>query len=162
MSKIREVEQAIRELRDAASLLNDTANWLYELFSADKVQEHNTDSAETQKQLTLEEVRAVCAEKSRAGFTAEVKSIITKHGADKLSAIKPEEYAAVLAEVENSIYRLSVAIKKTQRRANALQNIIIPRNERIVKFITDSLEEKDREEFSRMKVIKAAKLKSAK
>lgn len=104
MSKIREVEQAIRELRDAASLLNDTANWLYELFSADKVQEHNTDSVETQeqpkKQLTLEEVRAVCAEKSRAGFTAEVKSIITKHGADKLSAIKPEKYAAVLAEVE--------------------------------------------------------------
>ena len=101
MSKINEVEQTIRDLRDAASLLNDTANWLYELFSADKVQEHNTDSAETQKQLTLEEeVRAVCAEKSRAGFTAEVKSIITKHGADKLSAIKPEEYAAVLAEVE--------------------------------------------------------------
>ena len=52
------------------------------------------------QQLTLEEVRAVCAEKSRAGFTAEVKSIITKRGADKLSAIKPEEYAAVLAEVE--------------------------------------------------------------
>ena len=64
-----------------------------------------------------------------------------------------------LAEVENSIYRLSVAIRKTQRRANALQNIIIPRNERIVKFISDSLEEKDREEFSRMKVIKAQKLK---
>lgn len=53
MSKINEVEQTIRDLRDAASLLNDTANWLYELFSADKVQEHNTDSAETQKQLTL-------------------------------------------------------------------------------------------------------------
>lgn len=100
MSKINEVEQTIRDLQDAASLLNDTANWLFELFSADKVQEHNTDSAETQKQLTLEEVRAVCAEKSRAGFTAEVKAIITKHGADKLSAIKPEEYAAVLAEVE--------------------------------------------------------------
>lgn len=100
MSKINEVEQTIRDLQDAASLLNDTANWLYELFSADKVQEHNTDSAETQKQLTLEEVRAVCAEKSRAGFTAEVKAIITKHGADKLSAIKPEEYAAVLTEVE--------------------------------------------------------------
>lgn len=74
---------------------------------------------------------------------------------------KVKQTTAVLAEVENSIYRLSVAIKKTQRRANALQNIIIPRNERIVKFITDSLEEKDREEFSRMKVIKAAKLKSA-
>lgn len=100
MSKINEVEQTIRDLQDAASLLNDTANWLYELFSADKVQEHNTDSAETQKQLTLEEVRAVCAEKSRAGFTAEVKAIITKYGEDKLSAVKPEDYAAVLAEVE--------------------------------------------------------------
>ena len=75
---------------------------------------------------------------------------------------KVKQTTAVLAEVENSIYRLSVAIKKTQRRANALKNIIIPRNERIVKLITDSLEEKDREEFSRMKVIKAAKLKSAK
>ena len=55
MSKINEVEQTIRDLQDAASLLNDTANWLYEPFSADKVQEHNTDSAETQKQLTLDE-----------------------------------------------------------------------------------------------------------
>ena len=52
---------------------------------------------------------------------------------------KVKQTTAVLAEVENSIYRLSVAIKKTQRRANALQNIIIPRNEHIVKFITDSL-----------------------
>lgn len=42
----------------------------------------------------------MCAEKSRAGFTAEVKAIITKHGADKLSAINPEEYAAVLTDVE--------------------------------------------------------------
>lgn len=64
-----------------------------------------------------------------------------------------------LAEVENSIYRLSAAIKKTQRRANALQNIIIPRNEAIVKFISNSLEEKEREEFSRMKVIKSVKLR---
>ena len=50
MSKTSEVEQVIRELRDAASLLNDTANWLYGFFSADKVQEHNADLAETQKQ----------------------------------------------------------------------------------------------------------------
>ena len=75
---------------------------------------------------------------------------------------KVKKTTVLLAEVENSIYRLSVAIRKTQRRANALQNIIIPRNERIVKFISDSLEEKDREEFSRMKVIKAQKLKKQK
>lgn len=56
--------------------------------------------AEEKCDVTLETVRAVCAEKSRAGFTAEVKAIITKYGADKLSAVKPEDYAAVLAEVE--------------------------------------------------------------
>ena len=73
---------------------------------------------------------------------------------------KVKEMTAVLAEVENGIYRLCVAIRKTQRRANALQNIIIPRNQNIVKYITDSLEEKDREEFSRLKVIKATRLKA--
>lgn len=64
---------------------------------------------------------------------------------------------AVLAEVENSVYRLADAIKKTQKRANALRNIIIPRFEHAVKFITDALDEKDREEFSRLKVIKSQK-----
>ena len=59
-----------------------------------------------------------------------------------------------LAEIENSVYRLSVAIKKTQKRANALKNIIIPRFEETQKFISDALEEKEREEFSRLKVIK--------
>ena len=68
----------------------------------------------------------------------------------------------ILAEVENSIYRLAVAIKKTQSRANALKNIIIPRFTGVVKYITDSLEEKDREEFSRMKVIKVQKQRKQK
>ena len=48
-------------------------------------------------------------------------------------------------------------IKKTQKRANALKNIIIPRYTSTVKYITDSLEEKEREDFSRLKVIKAQK-----
>lgn len=66
---------------------------------------------------------------------------------------------AVLAEIENSVYRLANAIKKTQRRANALKNIIIPKFDVTVKFITDALEEKDREDFSRMKVINKTKFK---
>ena len=68
---------------------------------------------------------------------------------------------AELAEIENSVFRLSDAIKKTTRRANALKNIMIPRFKREVKFITESLEEKDREEFSRMKLIKRKKLREA-
>lgn len=59
-----------------------------------------------------------------------------------------------LAEVENSVYRLADSIKKTQKRANALKNIMIPKFEEAIKFITDALAEKEREEFSRMKVIK--------
>ena len=66
-----------------------------------------------------------------------------------------------LAEIENSVFRLAVAIKQTQKRANALKNIMIPKFEADVKFITDALDEKDREEFSRLKVIKKQKAKKA-
>ncbi len=59
-----------------------------------------------------------------------------------------------LAEIENSVYRLAHAIKKTQKRANALKNIIIPNFTHDIKYISDALEEKDREEFVRLKVIK--------
>ncbi len=62
-----------------------------------------------------------------------------------------------LAEVENSVYRLAIAISKVQKRANALKNIIIPRSVSLVSDITNALEEKEREEFSRLKVIKNKK-----
>lgn len=68
-----------------------------------------------------------------------------------------KEMTVVLAEMENSIYRLAVAIKKTQRRANALKNIIIPNFESTAAFISNALEEKEREEFSRLKVIRHTK-----
>lgn len=74
-----------------------------------------------------------------------------------VSFSRVKEITVVLAEVENCIFRLAAAIKKAQKRANALQNILIPRYEDMVKYIVDSLEEKEREEFSRLKVIKAYK-----
>ena len=52
------------------------------------------------KPLTLEQVRAALAEKSRAGHTSEVKALLIKHGADKLSEIAPAEYPMLLAEAE--------------------------------------------------------------
>ncbi|MEG0571199.1 MAG: V-type ATP synthase subunit D [Oscillospiraceae bacterium] len=67
---------------------------------------------------------------------------------------KAKDLTVILAEVENSVYRLADAIKKTGRRANALKNINIPRFEAASKFITNALEEKEREEFSRLKVIR--------
>ena len=68
-----------------------------------------------------------------------------------------KQLTVVLTEIENSVYRLANAIKKTQKRANALKNIIIPKFEYTVKFITDALEEKEREDFSRLKVINRQK-----
>ena len=64
-----------------------------------------------------------------------------------------------LAEVENSVYKLAVEIKKTQKRANALQNIQIPKYKELVKYIQDVLEEKEREEFFRLKIVKRKTLK---
>lgn len=60
-----------------------------------------------------------------------------------------------LSMVENSAYRLASNIKKTQKRANALKNITIPTYTTLVYNITNALEEKEREEFTRLKVIKA-------
>ena len=62
-----------------------------------------------------------------------------------------------LSMIENSAYRLARNIKKTQKRANALKNITIPTYENLTKNITTALEEKDREEFTRLKVIKSWK-----
>lgn len=66
----------------------------------------------------------------------------------------------LLAQVETSVFRLANNIKKTQKRANALKNIVIPRLEEEIKSITAALEEKEREDFSRLKVIKVQKTKT--
>lgn len=62
-----------------------------------------------------------------------------------------------LSMVENSAYRLAANIKKTQKRANALKNITIPMYTNLVYTINNALEEKEREEFTRLKVIKRMK-----
>lgn len=65
-----------------------------------------------------------------------------------------KELTIKLAVVENTAYRLANNIKKTQKRANALKNITIPMYENLVTSINNALEEKEREEFTRLKVIK--------
>ena len=62
-----------------------------------------------------------------------------------------------LSMVENAAYRLATNIKKTQKRANALKNITIPMYSNLVYTISNALEEKEREEFTRLKVIKRMK-----
>lgn len=59
-----------------------------------------------------------------------------------------------LAEIENSVYRLAMEVKRTQKRTNSLQNIQIPKFKGLVKYIQDVLEEKEREDFFRLKMVK--------
>ena len=71
--------------------------------------------------------------------------------------LKVKRLTAMLAAIENSVYRLAFAIKQAQKRANALKNIIIPQLEQTAYFITGYLEEKERESFTVLKVIKSGK-----
>ncbi len=73
------------------------------------------------------------------------------------SFVKVKYMTKQLAQIETSVFRLADSIKKTQKRANALKNIMIPRYEEETKNIQNALDEKEREEFSRLKVIKAQK-----
>ena len=108
MSKVKEMAMTIEDLRAAAAAINEAADWLAAQFSG------NTDEAavptpaapapapaeEKKPELKLEDVRAVLAEKSRAGYTAEVRALLQKYGATKLSLVDPKDYEALLKDAE--------------------------------------------------------------
>jgi len=66
-----------------------------------------------------------------------------------------------LSEIEDSVYKLAMEVKRTQKRANALQNIQIPRYKEMVAKIEEVLEEREREDFFRLKVVKKKSEKKA-
>jgi len=71
--------------------------------------------------------------------------------------VRVRDMTLMLAEVDTGVFRLATAISATQRRANALKEVLIPRYTQIIRTISDALEDKEREEFTRMKIIKATK-----
>ena len=87
----------IEDLLNAAAAINKTANWLAEQFSGNDLA---LAPVPAEPVLTLEQVRAVLSDKSRAGHTAAVRTLLQKHGADKLSEIDPKEYVSLLADAE--------------------------------------------------------------
>ena len=101
MSKMSELDLCVGELRSAAQSLNTVADSLTALFSGSPPESSvQPESKPTSKPLTLEDVRAVLAEKSRNGHTAKIRELLEKHGAAKLSEIDPQKYSALLAEAE--------------------------------------------------------------
>ena len=103
MSKMGDMAMTIEELRNAATAINDAANWLAAQFSSasDETPAEKSAAKEEKKPgLKLEDVRAVLAEKSRAGHTAAIRALLQKYGASKLSGVDPKHYEALLKEVE--------------------------------------------------------------
>lgn len=98
MSKMSEIAATLEDLRRCAATINEAANWLAEQFSGDE--SVPAEPVPVEPVLTLEAVRAVLADKSRAGFTAQIRSLLQKYGADKLSGIDPANYKALLTDVE--------------------------------------------------------------
>ena len=86
MGKFSELDTAIKDLRTAAESINAVADLLVEMFSEPKP--------------SLETVRAVLADKSRAGHTAEIRALLEKYGGTKLSQIDPANYNALLKDAE--------------------------------------------------------------
>jgi V/A-type H+-transporting ATPase subunit D len=58
------------------------------------------------------------------------------------------------AEFENAIFRLAKELERTQRLLNALEYMIVPRYEASIRYIQQTLEEREREEFTRLKHVK--------
>ena len=85
----------VNMLRTAAASISETANWLSQQFG-----DKPTVPTAPKPAITLEQVRAVLADKSRHGYTSEVKALLHRHGADKLSEIVSSEYETLRAEAE--------------------------------------------------------------
>ena len=90
------VAEDLRSLADSVQAVADTMLQNEPTVDA----EPKAHAPVPKKELTLEEVRAVLGEKSRAGFTAEIQALLKKYGAPKLSGIDPKHYEALLKDVE--------------------------------------------------------------
>ena len=86
-----DLDLCIQDVRDAMGVLTAVVEQLITRVSP---------SVSTSPLVTLESVRAVLAEKSRAGHTDAIRALLEKHGASKLSGINPANYAALLADAE--------------------------------------------------------------
>lgn len=102
MSKMKLLLDVVSDLHSLANSVEAVAKAIEQPETNDaeakKPAEQKKENAEPQ--ITLEQVRAVLAEKSNEGYTAQVRELLKKHGADRLSSIDPSEYISLLADAE--------------------------------------------------------------
>lgn len=119
MSSMSRLAEELAELKRCGEVLISISETLTQMFSTDtpqleqdttetppetkpetKPEQVEAETPDKAKPLTLQDVRPILAEKSRAGHTAAIREILKKHGSPNLSGIDPAEYPALLAEVE--------------------------------------------------------------
>ncbi|WP_409226853.1 rRNA biogenesis protein rrp5 [Gudongella sp. SC589] len=100
MSKVKLLLDVVNDMRSLADSIEVVCKAMTESDAVPK--EETATKTETAKspEIPLEKVRMVLAEKSQLGFTAEVREIIGKYGADKLSAVDKAYYADILKDAE--------------------------------------------------------------
>jgi|AGTN01.3.fsa_nt_gi hypothetical protein len=100
MSKIKLLLDVVSDLRSLADSVQAVANAMADNEPTEALQPKTPAPALETKPVSLEQVRSVLAEKSQDGFTVEVRRLLEKHGATKLSRINPSEYSTLLLEAE--------------------------------------------------------------
>ena len=95
-----ELTDLIARLRQYDSLNQDLCSWLEAFMARNQPVPELEPEPEPEPVITLDQVRGVLADKSRLGHTQEVKALLTKYGAAKLSQVDPANYAALLADAE--------------------------------------------------------------
>lgn len=95
-----DVAQLLLKTADSLSSLTDSVRALCASLADSPQTESKEVSVKKKQSIPLEKVRGVLAEKSRDGYTAEVRAIIQSFGADRLSDIDPSHYEAVMKQAE--------------------------------------------------------------
>ena len=99
MEKKEQMDAALRGLQEVITSLRVLADSLEAVCGKPEIVPPEEDAMPA-AEISLETVRGVLADRSRAGYTAQVREIIKRHGADRLSEIDPKEYPMVIAEAE--------------------------------------------------------------
>ena len=153
---IRELMDLIDEARTIQEEIDTTFTYAYECLQRANIENAITIQTRSIMGTEIPHVKYMPdAGKPTYSFSTTRESIDKAREAFR----KVKDLTVKLSMVENAAYRLAGNIKKTQKRANALQNITIPMYTSLVYTITNALEEKEREEFTRLKVIKRMKTK---
>ena len=99
MSAMSELDTLLTELSESVRAVQETAAAIREILSRDE-QDHASQQPQEERRIALEDIRAVLLEKRKAGFRDEIKALLLRHGAERLTDINPNEYPAMLQEAE--------------------------------------------------------------